>query len=159
MYPPNLQRMIQLAEEFFEMKNDPAQISVTGETRALLEKLDPDTMSEISTEQGPVAWILVFPTTKELMEQFVSKKVNEQELLVKTPLGVSYEAIYLCSALVLPEYRGKGLVKQLAQKAIQGMMGRYPIRHLFYWGFSPEGDKLASWLAREFDFPLLQRPD
>jgi GNAT superfamily N-acetyltransferase len=159
MHQENLERMIKLAEEFFEMKNDPAQITVTDETRALLNKIDPATMSEISTENGPIAWVLVIPTTRVVMEQFISKEINERDLLAKTPPGATYDAIYLCSALVLPEFRGKGLAKQLASSAIKSIIIRHPIRHLFYWGFSLEGQKLASSLAHQFGLPLSQRPD
>jgi ribosomal protein S18 acetylase RimI-like enzyme len=155
----NLERMIRLADEFFETKNDPAQITVTEETMALLRKVDPATMSEIGSEKGPIAWVLVIPTTHALMTQFIAKQINEQDLLAKTPLGVKFDAVYLCSALVLPEFRGKGLAKQLATSAVNSIITRHPIKHLFYWGFSLEGEKLASSIARELGLPLAKRPD
>jgi len=103
--------MIQLAEEFFETKSDPSQISVDENVRALLYKIHPATMGQRATKKGPVAWTIVIPTTNEVMKKFLKKGLNEQELLDNTPFGVPYDAIYLCSALVLPEYRGKGLAK------------------------------------------------
>ena len=159
MYQDNLERMIKLADEFFETKNDPTQISVTEQTMALLKKIHPSTMSEISTEKGPIAWILLIPTTHELMQKFITKAINEQDLLRDTPLGGTYDAIYLCSALVLPEHRGKGLAKRLASDAIKSIAAEHPIRQLFYWGFSIEGEKLASAIAGEFHLPLHKRPD
>ncbi len=159
MYQENLERMIKLADEFFETKNDPMQISVTEQTMALLKRIHTNTMSEISTEKGPIAWILVIPTTYELMEKFIAKEINEQDLLHDTPVGGTYDTIYLCSALVLPEHRGKGLAKQLASDAIKSIATQHPIKCLFYWGFSIEGEKLASAIAGEFGLPLHKRPD
>jgi hypothetical protein len=153
----NLQRMIQLADEFFETKNDPDQIAVTEEVISVLQKIHPATLSEKRDENGPVVWILVLPTTLQLMEEFIAGQINERELLEKTPIGASYEAVYLCSALVLPEYRGKGLARGLAADAVRSIQQDHPIKYLFYWPFSTEGEKLANSIARELDVPLRQR--
>ena len=153
----NLQRMIKLAEEFFETKNDPEQISVTEEIMNRLHELHPGTMSEVKNENGPIAWVLVIPTTHQLMEEFVSGAINEKELLDRTPYGIRYEALYLCSALVLPEERGKGLAKDLIIEAVRSIQKQHPIKTLFYWSFSPEGKRLASSVAKEIGLPLRER--
>jgi len=150
----NLRRMITLAEDFFGMRNDPAQISVDERTTQKLQKIHPATLSEERTAGGPVAWILVIPTTREVMDEFLTKRITERELLERTPISASYDALYLCSALVLPEYRGKGLARRLAASAIRSILKDHPLRDLFYWGFSQEGRKLASALAVEFGLPL-----
>jgi len=159
MKTSNLDRMIQLAEEFFATKNDPTQVSVTEEVMTRLRRIHPATMSEQIEGDGPVAWILLIPTTQDLMEQFIAKQVNEQELLAKTPLQCRYEAVYLCSALVLPEYRGKGLAKELTIRAVTSMKADHPIKSLFYWAFRPEGAKLASSVARDCGLPLYRRSE
>jgi GNAT superfamily N-acetyltransferase len=153
----NLERMIRLAEEFFEMKNDPMQISVDEKTRKRLKKIHPNTMAEIRNKNGPIAWILVIPTTVALMQQFVAKTIHERDLLEKTPLRTKYDALYLCSALVLPEHRGKGIAKRLVTKAIRNIRKEHPIKYLFYWAFSKEGRNLARSAAKTFDLPLLSR--
>jgi GNAT superfamily N-acetyltransferase len=153
----NLERMIQLAEEFFATKNDPSQISINEKVMLRLKNIHPDTITEKRTRKGPVAWILVIPTTDKLMEQFITKKINERELYLKIPLHVKYDSIYLCSALVLPEYRGRGLAKRLMIKAIKSIQKKHPINCLFYWAFSTEGKKLAASVAREFSLPLYKR--
>jgi GNAT superfamily N-acetyltransferase len=157
MAEDNLQRMIRLAEEFFDMKNDPDQLTVDGETIARLREIHPDTMSEESDENGPIAWMLVIPTTHALMEEFTRGAINERELLERTPPGGTYDALYLCSALVLPEQRGKGLARRLASRAIMSIRRDHPIRSLFYWGFSGGGDALAASLARECGLPVRRR--
>jgi hypothetical protein len=153
----NLDRMIELADEFFEAKNDPMQISVNGETMDLLKKIHPSTISEIANANGPIAWVLVIPTTRRLMKEFISKKINENQLLHNTPLGSKYDAVYLCSALVLPEERGKGLAKRLAIESITSIRKKHPVKFLFYWGFSIEGKKLAASIAKECSLPIYTR--
>ena len=122
----NLDRMIALAEEFFGTRSDPEQISVNEEVMERLHAIHPNTLSEQRNENGPIAWILLIPTVSDVMQQFIEKKITEKELLDRTldesshrPLGETYDALYLCSALVLPEERGKGIAKRLATKAIK----------------------------------------
>ncbi|MGD0589578.1 MAG: GNAT family N-acetyltransferase [Bacteroidota bacterium] len=153
----NLARMIRLADEVFGMKQDPTQISVNTKVIARLRKIHPSTMTEKSTKNGPIAWILVFPTTQDLMKQFITKKIHEQELLKSTSLRAEYDAVYLCSALVLPEHRRKGLAKRLMCKAIKSIQKQHPIKFLFYWGFSAEGKKLAVSVAKNLSLPLYKR--
>jgi len=149
--------MIQLAEEFFATKNDPSQISINRKIMLRLKRIHPSTMTEKSTSKGPIAWILVIPTTSIIMEQFIARKINERELLNKTPLRGKYDSIYLCSALVLPEYRGKGLARNLMIKAIKSIKKEHPIHCLFYWAFSVEGKKLAASVAKELSLQLFKR--
>jgi len=155
----NLARMIRLADEVFGMKRDPTQISVDRKVMARLRKIHPSTITEKSTKKGPIAWILIFPTTENLMTQFIQRQINERDLLKKTPLGAEYDAIYLCSALVLPEYRRKGLAKRLMYKAVKSIQKQHPIKFLFYWGFSISGKRLAVSVAKECDLPLYKRAE
>jgi ribosomal protein S18 acetylase RimI-like enzyme len=153
----NFGRMIRLAEEFFDMKNDPGQLSVDEESMARLRAIHPDTMSEEKDENGPIAWVLVIPTMHALMEVFIRGEINDRELLERTLPGGVYDALYLCSALVLPEQRGKGLARRLTSRAISSISTDHPLRSLFYWSFSGAGDTLAASVAREFDLPLYVR--
>jgi hypothetical protein len=153
----NLSRMIKLADEFFEAKSDPMQISINEETMEVLKKIHPSTMGEITNRDGPIAWVLVIPTTRKIMEEFISKKINEDQLLHSTPLESNYDAVYLCSALVLPEERSKGLATRLLIKAIKAIKKKHPVKFLFYWGFSPEGKSLAGTIAKKLSLPLYSR--
>ncbi|MFH0989631.1 MAG: GNAT family N-acetyltransferase [bacterium] len=149
--------MIQLADEFFAAKHDPNQISVDETVVAHLQKIHPKTVSEEQDENGPIAWMLIIPTTYELMEQFIEGELSEQELLTKTPLNAKYDALYLCSALVLPEHRSKGLAKRMLSEAISAIKNDHPLRALFYWSFSFEGDRLVKSVAHATNLPLFQR--
>jgi len=153
----NIERLRQLADEFFRASVDPVQLNVTPEVTRKLRQLHPATLSEAVGEGGPTAWILLIPTTSEIRERFLAGSITERELLDQTPVPGSYEAVYLCSALVLPECRRRGIARTTALAALAAIRADHPIRSLFYWQFSPEGEQLARVLARETDLPLERR--
>lgn len=157
MAKSNYQRLIQLAEDTFAMNNDPSQLQVDEEVRKRLLQIHLATLSEFSDENGPVAWLLVIPTTRDLMDRFISKEITEKELFELTPPGIRYEALYLCSGLVLPEYQRKGIIKRLALKAIENIRRDHPVQFLFNWAFTEEGDRAAEKLAELTGLPLLKR--
>jgi ribosomal protein S18 acetylase RimI-like enzyme len=150
----NFERMIELAEEVFAVRNDPDQLDVNEEIIERLRKIHPRSVSEYDDGNGPVAWILIFPTTTELMNDFLERRITEKKLFEETPLNIKYEAIYLCSGLVLPEYRRKGIAKRLAMEAITDMRKEHPVKSLFAWTFTEEGDAGAEALAKETGLPL-----
>lgn len=149
--------MIRLADEFFETKNDPEQISGTEDVFRRLGRLHPATLSEKKTRNGPVAWIMVIPTSLEIMEDFLTEWLSEKDLLERAAPGTSFEAIYLCSALVLPEFRRKGLAAQLTLSAVRSIMRDHPVNSLYYWSFSDAGDALARSVATKAGLRLLKR--
>ncbi len=139
----NFERMIQLAEDAFDARHDPEQLDVDETVLEKLYRLHPATRSEFADENGPVAWILVIPTTTELMQEFIENKINEKQLLDLTPPNTAYGCIYLCSAMVLDEYRHKGIAKRLTLEAIESIRETHMIKSLFVWPFSEPGLKLA----------------
>ncbi len=153
----NFERMIQLAEEVFATKNDPDQLDVNDEVIKRLQQLHPSTVSEYNDGNGPVAWVLLIPTTFDLMQQFLKNEISEKELFNQTPLNTSYEALYLCSAMVLEEYRRKGIAKHLSLTAIESIRKQHPIKALFVWAFSKEGDLGAEEIANVTSLPLYKR--
>ncbi len=153
----NLERLIKLADEVFSVKSDPTQLDVNQEVLARLKEIHPATISEYNDGNGPIAWVLIIPTTTELMNQFVSAKITEKELFELTPTGIAYEAVYLCSALVLEEYRRKGITKKLALRAIEKMKLQYPLKAAFVWAFSHEGDLAAETISWLSGLPLHKR--
>lgn len=158
MSKSNFERMLQLADEVFAVKNDPDQLDVNQEVLERLKKIHPATVSQYDDGNGPVAWILLIPTTLDLMNQFLDNKISEKQLFDQTPLDTKYEALYLCSALVLEEYRRKGIAKQLALQAIENIRKDHPLKALFVWTFSKEGDLAAEALSRYTSLPLYKRP-
>ena len=155
--PGSFERMIQLVNECFDTRNDPDQISVSNEEREKLEQIHPATLSEYADKSGPIVWILLIPTTRAVMERFVKGTITEKQLLEETKPGDVYDAIYLCSASVLPEYRHKGLAKKITTDAINSIRKDHKITSLFYWPFSAEGKRLAQAIAEDTGLPLLEK--
>lgn len=153
----NFQRLVQLADEVFSYKNDPEQLDVNPQVIDRLHRMHPFTLTDYQDENGPVIWLLIIPTTMEIMERFLKKEISERELYELTPLNVKYEALYLCSALVLEEYRRKGLTRKLLLEAIEAIKKDHPLKYLFVWPFSKEGDALAENIAKIIGMPLYKR--
>ncbi|HEY4619200.1 MAG TPA: GNAT family N-acetyltransferase [Flavobacterium sp.] len=155
----NFERMMQLAEDVFASKNDPDQLDVNQQVLERLQLIHPAAVSEYDDGNGPVAWVIVIPTTVELMNLFLENKISEKELFELTPLDTTYEALYLCSAMVLEEYRRKGIAKRLVMNAIEKIRKDHPLKALFVWPFSKEGDLGAEIIARLTSLPLYKRLD
>jgi len=153
----NFERMIQLAGEVFDAHNDPAQLDVNQDVIAQLHQLHPATVFEFVDGDGPVIWVILIPTTSQLMKQFIDEKISETELLNNTILNQKYDSLYLCSAMTLQEFRGKGLTKKIILDAIKKIRDDHPIQNLFTWNFSQEGEMLAESIARHEKLPLLKR--
>jgi len=154
----NFQRMIRLANDTFQVHNDPQQLDVDDEIIARLQKLHPETLAQHIKGDGPVIWVLLIPTTAEIMKYFIAEKIGENEMLDRTQPGVTYDSIYLCSALTLPEYRSKGLTRKLTIGAIEKIRKDHPIKNLFVWNFSKEGSWLSNAIAFQQELPLFERP-
>ncbi|HXB42040.1 MAG TPA: GNAT family N-acetyltransferase [Bacteroidia bacterium] len=148
MAKSNFERMLALAEETFDARNDPQQLDVNEKVLEQLRALHPATLGEYDDGKGPVVWILLIPTTEKLMKEFLENKIGEKQLLENTPAKEKFTAIYLCSAMVLEEYRGKGIAKKLTLKAIEEIRTQHPVQNLFVWPFSKEGEVLAKSIAK-----------
>ncbi len=157
MASDKLKRLIELADKVFAARKDPNQLNVNEEVIKRLQSIHPMTLSEYNVEDGPVAWLLIIPTTKDLMDKFLKNEINERELFERTPLGIKYDSIYLCSALVLDEFRRKGITKQLVIKAIKEIKKDHPLKWLFVWAFTKEGDIASEKIAEELKMTLYKK--
>ncbi len=122
-----------------------------------LQKLHPATLSEYNDGNGPVAWILLIPTTLEVMHQFIEKKISEKKLYELTKPGTTFEAVYLCSGVVLEEYRRKGIARDLTMHAINEIRKEHPLKALYVWSFTEEGDKASEAIAQLAALSLYKR--
>ena len=153
----NFERMIQLSDQVFSSRTDSDQLNVNEDVMEHLQLIHPSTISEYDNGKGPVCWVLCIPTTLDLMNRFMDQKISERALYELTPLHTKYEAIYLCSALLLEEFRGKGIATGLAVEAVETIRADHDIKALFMWAFSKEGEKLAQKLSGLMDLPLYKR--
>ena len=153
----NYERLIALADEVFAVRKDPEQLDVNENVMEKLNEIHPATLSDKDFGEGPILWILLIPTTVTLMNQFLKHEINEKQLYELTNPGQIYEAVYLCSALVLEEYRNKGYAKEVTLHAIKEIQKDHPIKALFYWPFTEGGMHAARSIAKELELPLLER--
>lgn len=153
----NFERMIELADLVFATKNDPNQLDVNEEIIEQLQLLHPASVCEEANDDGPIAWVLLIPTTKELALAFANEQLSETELLTKTPSDALFEVIYLCSALVLEEFRQQGIVKRLTLNAINEIKKHHQIEALLVWPFTDEGRHSAERIAQASELPILVR--
>jgi hypothetical protein len=155
---PNFAKMFAVIEETFAMRNDPDQLQVTEKDQKKLQAIHPATLNELADKNGPLIWVLLIPTTKKVMDDFLSGRITERQVLENTEPGQAYDAIYLCSVTTLPEVRGKGESKKLCLKAIEAIRNDHPIQYLFTWPFTEEGRLLARSLGKLVGLPVLERP-
>lgn len=151
------ERMIRLAEDSFHASEDPSVVNVTDELILRLRRMHPATVGEECDESGPIAWVLLLPTTGTLIGRFLEKEITERQLFAFTPDGNQYDVLYMSSALVLPEHRRCGIARRLIVDAVTAIRRDQPIRTLAYWPFSLEGKVLAESVARECNLPLYER--
>lgn len=155
----NLARMLEMVNSFFDMKNDPDQLQVSEAAQARLQRIHPMCLTEVTNEDGPILWLLLFPTNQALVDSFLKDEINEQELFDRTPEdSKGHDCIYLCSASVLPEFRNKGLASQHTIAAVQAMQKEFPIKSLCVWPFSKEGEQLGQYIANKLNIPLYVKP-
>ena len=149
MAQENYYRMLQLIDTVFSARKDLNQIKVNQKVMKKLELISPATLSELADENGPTIWILIIPTTKKVMDDFLNKTISEKEILSKTKPGQKYECIYLCSATTLPEHRGKGETKKLCIKGIKTISKDYPIQTRLLRVDSTQGESYRELKIRE----------
>ena len=153
----NYERMIKLADEVFETKDDPNQLDVNEDVIEELLQIHPATVSEYDNGEGPIAWVLLIHTTIELMNQFIECEISEKQLFELTKEEKIFNTIYLCSAMVLEEYRKNGIAKNLVLDAIEMIRQDHSITALFVWSFSKEGDLGAETISTITSIPLYKR--
>jgi hypothetical protein len=147
--------MLTLIDEVFATRNDPDQIQVTEHQMDKLNRIHKNCLTEFADERGPLIWILLIPTTSLVIQDFLSGKITEKELLENTPIGVPYDVVYLCSATTLPEARNQGKTKQLCLSAIEEIRKNNAIEKLVVWPFTKEGEALAKSIANASSLKLL----
>lgn len=157
MAASNYERMMEIINEVFATRNDPDQLQVTRDDVKRLQAIHPATLSEYNEGEGPIVWLLIIPTTNEIMEKFLRGEISENQVLQRTKPGEKYDAIYLCSATTLPEYRGKGITTRIALEAIDAIRKDHPITSLFVWPFTEQGKHLAEKLAAKTGLTLRAR--
>jgi GNAT superfamily N-acetyltransferase len=151
-------KQMKIAEAIFGTESDPDQMPINDETRRKLDSLCSGWLETEFDEAGePISWAVVMPTQRVLAEKFLSKEINEKDLLSMTELREIYDAIYLVSVITVPEHRGKGLGKLVVERAMANMKTT-PDALYFSWPTTPEGEgmfaKYKTFLGKEIKIRL-----
>lgn len=141
------EKMGSITEKFFGTYTDQEQIPITIESRKKLKNLSKYGLNcALDSDGNPVSWVVVVPTSVALMDQFIKGEINEREMFDRSLPSHRYEAIYLCSAFTIPEYRKKGIAKVLMLQSIHEFQKTNPEIKIFAWVWSEDGKKLINSL-------------
>lgn len=131
-----------IAEDAFRTAEDPTQVQIRpGGGTWLIDNI-PECMRVIRYDKQVVGSTLIVPTSREVMQLFLNKKINEAELFARVRAAAApiWEAIYLCSAVLLPEHRGKGVATTSAMLSIDWVLANKNPRPDFYvWPTNADG--------------------
>ena len=97
---------------------------------------------------------MIIPTQTEIMKRFINGNINESEIFSETENTKPFTTIYLCSIMVLEEYRNKGLAFKTSINTIQSIKESNPIESLFVWPFTAEGKLLAEKIATHLSLKI-----
>ncbi|MFH1146033.1 MAG: hypothetical protein V1707_03680 [bacterium] len=132
-----------IAEQIFGTAHDPSQIPINEQSLSKLRMLHADTIMYKVVNNQPVGWIVTVPTTKELANCFLEGQLTEKELFDKTQPQAIYEALYLCAAITVPEYRRQGIATELFKRVVRSIpLVAKPL--LFAWPTTELGEKAVA---------------
>lgn len=148
--------MMKLAEQYFGTESDLEQIPITKESVQKLQQLHDKTIVAKLVGKEPISWVVVLPTSLVLADRFLTKQINERELLDQTKPESLYEALYLCSAFTVPVHQRHGFALELTKEAINSIPCTKEVK-FFAWPYSSEGELLLKKLSADLDRKIFLR--
>lgn len=139
------------ARDFFNLDEDPTQISADMKTYEYSVEIGGITVSAIENDKL-LGWCFAFPTNRVLMNQFLDRTLTEKELLWCTKKDENYDAIYLCAAYVYEEYRKRGLGLKLVKKCLEPLLKEGVC--IFYEPYSDEGQRLGLTALKDYNYEI-----
>lgn len=152
-----LKKILEIAEQFYGTFDDLEQIPINENSFNRLISIHEETIKlKTDNSNSPVSWIVVIPTSGETMNLFLDKKINERELFDRAVKEKSFEALYLCSAFTISEYRNKGYAKELLIESINKFAPDKSVE-LYVWIYSKEGANLINVLEESLGREIKKR--
>jgi len=108
-------------------------------------------------EELIIGYSLVIPSNKKLMIDFLTNKINETQLIksnLKNVNLLNFQTLYLCAAIILPEYRNQGYAKKGVLKSINYYKKSNKNIVLFSWSYSKSGNQLLQAISNTVKLPL-----
>ncbi len=152
-------RVLEISEQFFGTQDDPEQMPISQDSADKLLSIHPGTIVyKFDENKNPVAWAVIVPTSLKTKDDFLQKTITEKQLLDIATKEKKFDAIYLCAAFVLPEYRRMGYAKALLIEAIKNVFNGKDIP-LYGWIYSEEGRILLNSVSMELNKKIEIRAD
>jgi len=131
------------SEGYFRTHAGSEQIQIDRGSREWVCARIPECWRIIKHGTEVIGSTFCLPTTADQMQRFISAAISEYELFeeVRPLKSIPGEALYLCSAFVLPAYRGQGLAVAAALQTLTWFCTRNPRPALFAWEYSSDGAK------------------
>lgn len=153
-----------LAEEYFEMEDDPDQIPATSGNRDWVFNNIPECLNVIRNDGEIIGYTFIIPSSRELMERFIDEEITDNEMfeeIKKLKFYDGIDAVYLCASFIKPEFRGRGLAVKGRAKSIKKIIekrGRDDLV-LYFWSYSEEGKKSCLRVAEELGLEIKERKE
>ena len=153
-------KIVELSEEFFDTEHDENQIPSEEITYKFNTINFPLSLNIIKDGSKVIGQTFILPSKKKDMLDFISGKINERELFyrIKSCERNNFDSLYIVSALIIPEYRNKGIALGALKKHLEVSGKEFDFfPNLFCWIFSKEGEKLIEKLSRELEVKILSK--
>lgn len=145
----DIEKISEVATELFGTDEDETQAQPTVENTLKLILVEKHDFICLKNAGNLVAWSAVLPTSKELMEQFLNRTINERELFDLAVAQPCFECLYLVAAIVLPKWRRRGIGTSLMKAQIEYFKNKYKINIFYALILTKEGKKLIGALERD----------
>ncbi|MBI2044655.1 hypothetical protein HYT23_01215 [Candidatus Pacearchaeota archaeon] len=150
-----------MMEEYFKTSENPEEAQINMKNIKWVHENVLDFDNIIKFEGKIIGNTFMLPCTKDLMGRFLSNSINENQLFEEIKKNVNpkkFDAIYLCSSFIKPEFRGKGLSVEARMKTIKRVTKNLKIKPiLFYEPYTEEGEKSCEKVAEILGLELRKR--
>jgi hypothetical protein len=148
--------MCDLAVKLFGTDEDPTQADPNLENSKALISVDPHSYVYAEEDGHTMGWSCVLPTSKRNMELFLSGKITEKQLFEYSMANHSFEELYLIAAIVLPEYRKKGLASCMMESQILYFKKAHGISDLYAFTLTEDGKGLIGKIEKDLHTNIRQ---
>ncbi|MCK9292555.1 MAG: GNAT family N-acetyltransferase [archaeon] len=157
----DLNFIFEIADKEFGFKDDPNQYNPTELEFYNLQKQFPFSFCIIKDKNKIIGFVTLLPCSKKLMNDFLSKKINEAELVKNIDENINldnFDTLFLTAAYIDPNYRKKGIIKKTYKDMIRFYLNKNSNLVLFGWVFTDQGLLLGKKLSAEcnLDFKYIK---
>lgn len=149
---------VKLHVEEFEVESDFEQIQEEDVPYEKLIKNDCEEECILKDHDVVIGSTFVILTSIDIMNLFLQGKITERELLFESRKIKSYNSIYLCSSIIIQEYRRFGLIFEAGKILLKKIIEKNNFNPvIFGWTFSEAGSNLLKKTAKHFNLEYFEK--